>query len=340
MNKTCLLALICCLLWTAPLCRASSPDALFPAPQFSLTDQDNKPLTNADLKGEVWIVDFIFTRCGGACPVMTQKMIDLSTKVKSPNVRFVGISVDPAYDTPAVLKQYAQRQGAADSRFIFLTGDPEVIYNLAQKGFHLMAAPARGEKPIVHDERFLLIDPGGDARGVYDSNDPQAMTHLAADATTLSKPPASPWLMRLPSINASLNAASGILLCLAMILIQAGRFRMHAALMIAAVITSTAFLTCYLIFHALKAQAGSATTHFPQSSWRPVYLAILTSHTILAVVIVPLIIITLILAARRRWDTHRRIARPTFWMWLYVSATGVIVYWMLYHLAPTIAAAS
>ncbi len=329
MKKFWFVSIFLSLLFTASLSRAESP-ALFPAPKFSLTDQNAQPFTQADLKGKVWVVDFIFTRCGGACPVMTQRMIELASKVHAENVRFVSISVDPSYDTPVVMKEYAQRQGATDGRFVFLTGNVDGIYTLAQKGFHLAAAPAREGKPIVHDEHFLLIDGKGDVRGAYMSNDEEAMRHLAADANTLARPAPSGWMIKFPALNASLNATSGILICLAMMLIQAKRVRMHAAVMITAVVTSAAFLTCYLIYHYLKYKAGAATTTFPESPWRPAYLVILISHTILAVVIVPMIIITLMLAWRRSWVAHRRIARPTFWLWLYVSVTGVVVYFMLH----------
>jgi protein SCO1/2 len=338
MNKFCIAVVVSCLVCGSAFARASA-GGLFTAPDFRLIDQDGKAITKADLKGKVWLVDFIFTRCGGACPVMTQRMIELASKVSAPNVRFVGISVDPSYDRPAVFKEYAQRQGATDSRFIFLTGDVNGIYDLAQKGFHLAAAPARDGKPIVHDEHFLLIDQEGEVRGAYMSNDPEAMTRLASDTATLSKPAPTGWILKFPAINASLNATSGILICVAMMLIQMRLVRTHATVMVLAVITSAAFLACYLIFHYLKFQAGSATTRFPESPWRPFYLGILISHTILAVVIVPLIILTLVRAWRRDWVRHRRIAKPTFWLWLYVSATGVVVYFMLYQLAPRIVVA-
>jgi protein SCO1/2/putative membrane protein len=260
-------------------------------------------------------------------------------------MRFVSISVDPTYDTPAILKQYAKDQGATDPRFVLLTGQPKMIYELAEKGFKLTARPSLDGSVIEHDERFLLIDGQGGVRGIYHTQDPEKMAALVIDATSLtsgdgpnirSSPGPNPWVARFPAINASLNAISGILLCLAMMFIQIRRVRIHAALMIAAVISSTVFLACYVTYHTLKFQAGSAVTVFPTSPLRPLYLVILLSHTILAVVVVPLVVMTLIRAARRQWERHRRIAKPTFWIWLYVSATGVIVYWMLYHLAPRI----
>ena len=141
-----------------------------------------------------------------------------------------------------------------------------------------------------------------------------------------------------PALNASLNALSGVLLLVAFVLIKAGRVRAHAYFVIAALLSSAAFLASYLTYHTLKMQSGEALTRFPESSWRPLYLVILVSHTILAVVILPMIALSLWRAYRRQWDRHRRIAMPTFAAWMYVSVTGVIVYWMLYHLAPKIAA--
>ena len=139
-----------------------------------------------------------------------------------------------------------------------------------------------------------------------------------------------------PLLNASLNGASAVLLLLAYSLIRRRRFAAHATVMIAALLSSTVFLASYLTYHTLRARQGIAITHFPQSYLRPVYLTLLTSHTILAIVILPLIGITLWRASRRRWPRHRQIGVWTFSLWLYVSVTGVIIYWMLYHVAPTL----
>ena len=131
-----------------------------------------------------------------------------------------------------------------------------------------------------------------------------------------------------PAINATLNGTSAILLLTGHSLIKRGRMAAHRAVMLAAFATSTLFLLSYLYYHA---HVGSV--HFQGQGWsRPVYFTILISHTILAAVIVPLIIITLSRALRRRFDRHRAIARWTYPLWMYVSVTGVIVYFMLYHL--------
>lgn len=130
-----------------------------------------------------------------------------------------------------------------------------------------------------------------------------------------------------PVINAALNGTSGVLLLAGRWQIKRGRMAAHRAFMLAAVGTSTLFLISYLYYHW---HVGSV--HFQGQGWsRPVYFSILISHTILAATIVPLVIITLSRALRERFDRHRAIARWTFPLWLYVSCTGVIVYFMLYH---------
>ena len=135
-------------------------------------------------------------------------------------------------------------------------------------------------------------------------------------------------LSDLPTVDAALNATSAVLLTLGFIFIRRGNVRAHKACMLSAVGTSTLFLACYLTYHYFH-----GTTRFTgQGLVRPLYFTILISHTVLAVVIVPLILTTLYRALRGRFELHRRIARWTLPAWLYVSVTGVVVYWMLYHL--------
>jgi uncharacterized membrane protein YozB (DUF420 family) len=132
----------------------------------------------------------------------------------------------------------------------------------------------------------------------------------------------------LPALNAILNSTSAVLLAAGYAAIRRRAIPVHRALMIAALGTSSAFLTSYLIYHA---QVGSV--RFQGQGWiRPVYFAILISHTILAVAIVPLIAITVTRALRREFARHRRIARWTLPLWFYVSVTGVVIYFMLYQL--------
>jgi putative membrane protein len=134
----------------------------------------------------------------------------------------------------------------------------------------------------------------------------------------------------LPAVNAFLNATSAVLVVLAYRAIRRLEIQRHRALMLSAAATSALFLVSYLTYHA---QVGSV--HFTaQGLPRAVYFAVLVSHTILAVVTLPLVLRTLYLGLKRRDDRHRRIARWTLPIWLYVSVTGVVVYVMLYHLYP------
>jgi uncharacterized membrane protein YozB (DUF420 family) len=138
----------------------------------------------------------------------------------------------------------------------------------------------------------------------------------------------SPELASLPALNGLLNGASAVLLLSGRALIRRGQMRAHRLIMLAALSTSLAFLTSYLYYHA---HVGSV--HFPGHGWvRPLYFAILLSHTILAIVIVPMVLVTLIRALRARYSLHRIIARWTFPLWMYVSITGVVIYLMLYKL--------
>ena len=131
----------------------------------------------------------------------------------------------------------------------------------------------------------------------------------------------------LPAVNASLNAASAAALITGLLMIRAKRTRLHIAAMLTACGFSVIFLVSYLIYHA-----HVGTTRFTGQGWhRPLYFSVLLSHTTLAVVVIPLVIRTVFLAAGGRFQQHRQLARVTFPIWLYVSVTGVAVYWMLYR---------
>ena len=135
-------------------------------------------------------------------------------------------------------------------------------------------------------------------------------------------------LSRLPSVNAVLNGCSALLLVAGYLAIRRGNRTVHRRCMLAAFSTSALFLVSYLVYHA----AVGATRFGRTGPVRIVYFTVLTSHTILAAVALPLAIATLLLALRGRFGRHGALARWTVPIWLYVSVTGVAVYWMLYHL--------
>lgn len=139
--------------------------------------------------------------------------------------------------------------------------------------------------------------------------------------------------VHLPAVNAALNATSAVLLLAGLVAIRRGRRGGHAWLMRAAFLASALFLGCYLYYHF--AVARGQPTRYHGLGWRRwAYLALLLSHTVLATVNLPMVLRTLWLAHRERWDDHRRLAKRTFPIWLYVSVTGVLVYLVLYHLNP------
>ena len=147
-------------------------------PAFELTERSGEPLSLQNLKGSVWIGDFIFTRCGGICPMMSTKMRALALKL--PKIKFVSFSVDPTYDTPAVLAAYADGYEAKKNQWFFVTGASDKI-NEVITGIHLTQV----DEPMMHSNRFVLVDKDGRVRGYYDSDDAAAMKKLAQDARLL-----------------------------------------------------------------------------------------------------------------------------------------------------------
>ncbi|MBX3395754.1 MAG: SCO family protein [Phycisphaerae bacterium] len=141
-------------------------------PDFKLIDQTGRTVTRADLIGKVWVADFIFTTCGGPCPIMTQRMRELHQALftrGAKNVVTVSFTVDPETDTPPVLLQYARQFNADAMDWIFLTGDTLSIYDLSRSGFKLPATRMdEGEHQVEHSPRFVLIDHRGQIRGYYE----------------------------------------------------------------------------------------------------------------------------------------------------------------------------
>jgi cytochrome oxidase Cu insertion factor (SCO1/SenC/PrrC family) len=159
-------------------------------PQFSLVERSGKTTTLADVRGAIWIADFIYTTCQDTCPMQTAEMAQLQEQWKDrAELKLVSFSVDPEKDTTAVLSRYADRYKADAQRWLFLTGAKEEIGRLVQEGFKLSAVPVvnagSSESVIMHSPRFVLIDKQTEIRGYYDSRDPQALQRLKADVATL-----------------------------------------------------------------------------------------------------------------------------------------------------------
>jgi protein SCO1/2 len=145
-------------------------------------------LRQKDLLGHPWVADFIFTRCGGPCPLMSGKMEALQRVLPS-NVRLVSFTVDPDYDSPAVLQAYAKRFHADPARWIFARAAKDVLFSLMNDGFRLAVSQERGvpaQSRVMHSTKFVLIDAQGFVRGFYDSNAGSFLADLSRDLRQIS----------------------------------------------------------------------------------------------------------------------------------------------------------
>ena len=297
---------------------------------FRLTERSGQVVTEADLADDVWVAAFIFTRCPASCPRITTVMKGLQPETLAAGVKLVSISVDPDYDTPEVLRKYAEGYKADPTGWWFLTGDLQETYDLILNRFHLGVSRASasdqqaGAEAVAHSDRLALVDRGNKVSGVFDSDDPAAIRQLMAQAKRKAS-----WARRLPAVNATLNGTCALLLLVGWTMILTKRMKAHAVCMISSVVVSAVFLACYLVYHY---EAGSVAFRGTGAS-RVVYLTILLSHTVLATFgVVPLVALTLTRALRSQFQRHASIARVTFPIWFYVSVTGVVIYWMLYQM--------
>lgn len=148
-------------------------------PDFSFTTQNGEPFGRADLDGKITIVDFTFTSCPDACPLMDSHLAELyRATAGSDRVRFVSVSVDPEHDTEEVLAEHAKQLGVDDDRWVFLRGDLDDVRRFSIEGLKL----GMGDLPAAHPTRFVLADGAGHIRGYYDALDPASLkilkTHL------------------------------------------------------------------------------------------------------------------------------------------------------------------
>jgi protein SCO1/2 len=155
-------------------------------PEFRLTNQNGQPFGSAELKGKIWIADFIFTSCPGPCPIISSRMAEMQKPLAKSDVHLVSFTVDPQNDTPQVLREYADRLKAQEGRWDFLTGRVDAIYSLTKNGFKLAVSDGADElgRP-VHSTRAVLVDRRGAIRGYYDMTAPDGVTTMLADTSHL-----------------------------------------------------------------------------------------------------------------------------------------------------------
>ncbi|MDH3889762.1 MAG: SCO family protein [candidate division Zixibacteria bacterium] len=167
--------------WTT---EESEPLALFgELPEFQFTDQSVKAFGKTEMLGKVSVVDFIFTRCKGPCPLMAVNMEQLYRDyATNSNIQFVSISVEPSHDTPEVLSQYAIARGVNDDRWRFLHAPIEKVVELSELGFKLAA----DDLPGAHTTRFVLLDTLAQIRGYYSGTDTASVAVIQADISRLT----------------------------------------------------------------------------------------------------------------------------------------------------------
>jgi protein SCO1/2/putative membrane protein len=309
---------------------------------FALTGRDGRTVTEADLKGKVWVASTVFTRCTTGCPSVSKTMARLQKELRlagDDDLRLVTFTVDPERDGPDELREYAKGYDAHPERWLFLTGEKEKIHELLLKGFRVSV----GERLDDHSTRLILVDQNGVIRGYFPglidesggvgaAEYENGLRRLRSHVAALKSP------VDFPLLNASLNFLSGVLLVLGYAAIRRREVTAHKWLMLSALCVSAVFLGCYLYYH-IVIQKGQSTRFAERAPEAPAWVAttyyvILISHILLAVPQTVMALVVAYLGLRDRLERHVKLARWTFPVWLYVSVTGVVVYWMLYRLYP------
>jgi protein SCO1/2 len=149
-------------------------------PDFALVERSGESVTLASLRGKVWLADFVYSTCPGPCPAITTNVAALQGDALAigPDVRLVSFSIDPAKDTPEVLRKYAEAYGATD-RWLFLTGDPAKVETLVTKGFMISIARPEGQ-PIIHGTHLALIDRSGRIRAFFEGTNAEQRPKILA----------------------------------------------------------------------------------------------------------------------------------------------------------------
>jgi|Laugresu1bdmlbdd_1035124.scaffolds.fasta_scaffold75741_2 protein SCO1/2 len=167
---------------TRPAEPSAPLEKLAPVPEFTLNDQTGAPFGSTELKGKIWVANFIFTRCKGPCPLIITRMAELNGKLKKihDGVKLVSFTVDPQHDTPQVLGTLGQNLAANPADWKFLTGSTEAINNIVVKGLLQPLAKEPDGTP-AHSQRFVIVDREGCIRGFRDGEDPEVVQKLMVD---------------------------------------------------------------------------------------------------------------------------------------------------------------
>jgi protein SCO1/2 len=161
---------------------------------FRLVQSSGEPIGRADLLGQVWVANFIFTSCPSFCPRLSEQMASVQRRLDGVDaIRLVSFSVDPGTDTPQVLREYGERWGAVPGRWLFVTGERRSMYELVRDGFKLAVEErspeeaADGQGIILHSDRFVLVDSLGRIRGYFAGTDDGSVAELVAATLQLAR---------------------------------------------------------------------------------------------------------------------------------------------------------
>ena len=233
--------------------------------------------------------------------------------------------MDPEHDTPEVLAQYAARYHAQPDRWRFLTGSREDLNHLARDAFKL----SNVDGSMTHSTRLVLLDRQSRIRGYYGTDQDDPVQRLVLDIKRVLARNLMISIHDLPAVNATLNGTAAVLLSVGLYPDPPQKHRGASR-------GDDCGLRCVvrlpLLLSGLPLQRRLGSLPAKREPIRTVYLSILATHTALAAAVPPLAIITLSRGLRSRFDRHRKIARWAFPVWMYVSVTGVVVYWMLYQM--------
>jgi cytochrome oxidase Cu insertion factor (SCO1/SenC/PrrC family) len=171
-----------------PVAASKDLPVLFVLSDFSLKDHTGRAVSLADFRGKVWIANFIFTRCSGMCLVTNESMSILDKELKDrPEIQLVSFSMDPDFDKPEVLAEFAKTRGNRSPRWFFLTGTKDDIHTLTRENFHLTVKDSLNpDEPIIHSDLFALVDAKGQIRGYYSGVTPDKVEALGRDARRLA----------------------------------------------------------------------------------------------------------------------------------------------------------
>ncbi len=320
---------------------APTQDKLFhpydhPVGDFTLQERSGKNVRAAELLGKIWVTQFFYPGCN-FCSKNTPTMQRLQDMYRGKaDVRFVSIALNA--DSIETLTAFAADHKAEPEQWLFLTGPKNKVHEIVGVNFFDVARDKPDPMPgdsILHSMNLFLIDPHGHTVGFVVGTDAGAADALKTEIDKLrirrrleDRIPVTG--ADLPWFNAILNSSCTILLLLGWIAIRLRYETLHKILMLLALAVSMVFLASYLFYHF--AVMEMEPTRFPgEGAARYAYFTILLTHTILAIVVAPLAIYITVQGLRNALASHKKVARWTLPIWLYVSVTGVVVYWMLYR---------